>query len=843
MAPVDYYHHLLRNSTPLTVRATPLARAAHALCVGIAIAAAASAASQSAWAQTNAPGAAAAQATTRSYDIPAGPLGRTLSRYAGAAGVTLSFEPALTEGLRSPGLQGSVAAVEEGFARLLVGSGLEAVPRSGGGYTLRRGAPAPAPAAAGRTSSSSTDTQLPTVRVAAEREAAWGPVEGYRATRGAGATKMDVPVLETPQQVSTIGAAQIRDQAISSVAEAVRYSAGVRPADYGITDDDVSIRGFYLTGTGLYRDGMRLIHNGFMTNLEPYGLERLEVVHGPASVLYGQSAPGGLVNAVTKRPRAGMQREVGLELGSHDRRQVTADIGGAFNDQGTVFGRLTVLKREAGTQWDDLRNDRTYIAPAITLQGDRTTLTLLAHHQQDDTGYIIPYYRNTPAGPASETINVNGPGSGHHKEAWSLGYLLEHSFSDHLSLRHNLRYLDGSNHRLEMRNRGLLADQRSMARLAMVRPDAEKTLVIDTHVEARLKSGDVSHQILAGIDYYHSKLDWRIHSLNDAVAPIDLVNPVYVQPDWGNNFLSDRALARNTQVGLYLQDQIKLGERWVVSLGGRYDTARIDTKYDARLTGNTAFTTTVVDRRDNAFTGRAGAIYLAPNGLAPYVSFNTAFQPPLTTVTAVDANGTPYEPETARQAEVGVRYAPQGAGYTLSAAVFDLRKRNVRTPSTINPRFDVQTGEVRSRGLELQGTGDVGGGFSVIGAYTYLNAKVTRSNNALEVGERPGATPEHVASLWGKYQRGPLELGLGMRHISATVGELRVATGPIPTNDGYTLFDAMAAYDVGAWRLSLNVTNLGDKRYRTQCNTFRGGAEFCALGFGREVKVAASYRF
>lgn len=843
MAPVDH-HHLLRSSssTPLTARATPLARAAHALCVGIAIAAAASAKPPSAWAQTNAPGAAAAQATTRSYDIPAGPLGPTLSRYAGAAGVTLSFEPSLTEGLRSPGLQGSVAAVEEGFARLLVGSGLEAVPRSGGGYTLRRGAPAPAPAA-GRTSSSSTDTQLPTVRVAAEREAAWGPVEGYRATRGAGATKMDVPVLETPQQVSTIGAAQIRDQAISSVAEAVRYSAGVRPADYGITDDDVSIRGFYLTGTGLYRDGMRLIHNGFMTNLEPYGLERLEVVHGPASVLYGQSAPGGLVNAVTKRPRAGMQREVGLELGSHDRRQVTADIGGAFNDQGTVLGRLTVLKREAGTQWDDLRNDRTYIAPAITLQGDRTTLTLLAHHQQDDTGYIIPYYRNTPAGPASETINVNGPGSGHHKEAWSLGYLLEHSFNDHLSLRHNLRYLDGSNHRLEMRNRGLLADQRSMARLAMVRPDAEKTLVIDTHVEARLKSGDVSHQILAGIDYYHSKLDWRIHSLNGAVAPIDLVNPVYVQPAWGNNYLSDRALARNTQVGLYLQDQIKLGERWVFSLGGRYDTARIDTKYDARLTGDAPFATTVVDRRDNAFTGRAGAIYLAPNGLAPYVSFNTAFQPPLTTVTAVDANGTPYEPETARQAEVGVRYAPQGAGYTLSAAVFDLRKRNVRTPSTINPRFDVQTGEVRSRGLELQGTGDVGGGFSVIGAYTYLNAKVTRSNNVLEVGERPGATPEHVASLWGKYQRGPLELGLGMRHISATVGELRVATGPIPTNDGYTLFDAMAAYDVGAWRLSLNVTNLGDKRYRTQCNTFRGGAEFCALGFGREVKVAAAYRF
>ncbi|MFN3885505.1 MAG: TonB-dependent siderophore receptor [Aquabacterium sp.] len=836
---------LHRHSRPVSRACRPALPRAHALSIAVRAAlvcaslAGVAAMPPSAHAQGSASPASTSD-EVRHFDIAAGPLEAAIARFARTAGINVSYPAELLAGRTTRGLVGQ-HSISTGFRALLAGSGLEPVVQPGGGYSLRKAAP---DATGGAPVSA---TSMPEVRISASTartpETAWGPVDGYRATRSASATKMDVPLLETPQQVSTIGSAQIRDQAVASVSEAVRYSAGVRPADYGITDDDVAVRGFYLTGTGLYRDGMRLIHNGFMANLEPYGLERLEVVHGPASVLYGQSAPGGLINAVTKRPRADMLHEVGIELGSHGRRQATVDVGGALNEQGTLLGRFTALHRTAGTQWDHLRADRSYVAPALTLKGNRTTLTILSHFQEDKTGYVIPYYRNTPFGPSAEDINVNGPGSGHHKKTASIGYLLEHAFNDDLTLRHHLRYLDGENTRLEMRNRGLLADQRSMARLAMVRPDAEKTLVVDTHLETRLRHGQVSHQVLAGVDLYRSKLDWRIYSLNGAVAPIDLVNPVYVQPDWNDNYLSDRALAKNTQLGVYAQDQIKFGEQWVLSLGGRYDTARIDTDYLARASSAAPFATTRVDRRDDAWTGRAGLIHLAEGGLAPYISVSTSFQPPLTTVTAVDANGNPYEPERARQAEVGVRYAPPEAGYTVSAALFDLRKRNVRTPSTLNPRFDVQTGEVRSRGLELQGSGELGGGFSVIGAYTYLDAEVTRSNNALDLGERPGATPRHVASLWGKHKQGPLELALGARHISATPGELRATTAPLPMNDGYTLFDAMAAYHLGAWRLSLNVSNLADKQHKTQCNTFRGGAQFCALGFGREVRAAATYRF
>lgn len=769
-------------------------------------------------------------------DIPPGPLGGALNRYARELGLTLSFDPAVVAGKTTAGLRG-LHTVQAGFATLLAGSGLQAVPQ-GGGYGLRA-----VPASAADSAAGETPASLREIRVQGERESADGAVQGYRAERSASASKMDLPRVETPQTVSVIGAPQMRDQAVASVNEAVRYTAGVRAYDHGITDDDVAVRGFYLTGTGLYRDGMRLIQNGFMSNLEPYGLERLEVVHGPAAVMYGQSAPGGLINAVTKRPRAGMRQEVGVELGSHDRRQLTADIGGALNSSGTVLGRLTVLKREAGTQWRYLDDDRTYIAPALSLVGDRTRLTLLAQYQESRGGFITPYYRITPFGPSAADINVNGPGSFHEKRGATLGYLFEHSFNDALTLRHNLRYLDGKNTRHEMRNRGLAPDKRSITRLAMVRPDAEKTWVADTQLEARFNTGALKHQLVGGVDLYRSTLDWRIHSLNGRVANLDLIEPQYIEPAWGDTFLSDRALAKNAQVGFYLQDQIKFDERWVLSLGLRRDRARIDTTYDARATATAPFSQTRMRRTDSATTGRAGLVYLAPNGLAPYLSYSTAFQPPLSTSTDRDADGRPYQPETARQWEAGLRYAPTDAGYMLSAAVFDLRKQNVRTPNALDPRRETQTGEVRSRGLELQAEGDLGAGFSVIGAYTYLDAEITRSNRRHELGGRPAATPEHVASLWGKYKRQGWELGLGLRAISSAPGDLPQDGAATPRNDGYTLVDALVAYDQGPWRFALNVANLADRKYSTQCNVMRGGASFCARGFGRDVRVSAAYRF
>ncbi|MCB5184807.1 TonB-dependent siderophore receptor [Methylobacillus gramineus] len=766
--------------------------------------------------------------------INAGSLDQALRAFGTQTGILISVNAALTNNLTSQGLKGEYT-VTEAFNLLLAGTGLAPTRKDGSQtYTLQK---IPAEKLEKHSSQS-----LPEVNVVSTRENAWGPIDGYVARKSASASKMDTNLKETPQIVSVIGAEQIRDQAISSVTEAVRYSAGVRAWDYATTDDDIAVRGFYLTGTGLYRDGMRLIHNGFMSNIEPYGMEKLEVVHGPASVLYGQAAPGGLLNAVTKRPRADMRNEVGIELGSFGRKQAKLDVGGQLDQDGHVLARLTVLQRESGTQWKYQDNDRLYIAPSLTFQNESTRLTLLAQYQQDDLGFVIPYYRHTPTGKSKDNININGPHSGHKKESASFGYLFEHDFNETFSVRHNLRYLDGSNDRREMRNRGLRADGRSVTRLAMYRPDSEQTWVVDNQVEARFNTGSISHKTIIGLDYYRSKLNLPIYSLNGAVAPLDLLTPGYEVPDWGNNFLSDDTRAENLQIGYYLQDQIHFGKHWVLSLGARYDNADTDSLYRVRANANAPLTTTRHQRSDHDLTGRIGLIYLADNGLAPYISYNTSFQPPISTTTTVDYYGNVFEPEKGKQLELGLRYMPDGAPYSITAAVYELTKTNVRTISPLDSRREVQTGEVRSRGFELEGAANLGSGYSMLGSYTFIDTEIIKSNQPWEVGSAFAAAPRHVASIWGKYQQGSFSAGLGVRHVGTALGALPLEGIETPKNDRYTLLDAMAAYDFSHhWRLAVNASNLTDKEYLTQCNNVRGTGEFCILGYGRDIRASVTY--
>lgn len=765
------------------------------------------------------------------FNIAPGPLDQALRQFGMQAGIMISVNAELTQQLSSPGLKGEFS-LPQAFGKLLEGTGLSAINKDGT-YSLQKTPQQKLERSSGQS--------LPEVNVISQREHAWGLTDGYIARKSASASKMNTDLKETPQIVSVIGSDQIRDQAISSVTEAVRYSAGVRAWDYATTDDDIAVRGFYLTGTGLYRDGMRLIHNGFMSNIEPYGMERLEIVHGPASVLYGQAAPGGLLNAVTKRPRADMRNEVGIELGSFGRKQAKLDVGGQLDQDGHVLARLTVLQRESGTQWKYQDNDRLYIAPSLTLQNENTRLTLLAQYQQDDLGFVIPYYRQTTQGRAKDNINVNGPHSGHDKESASLGYLFEHDFNQTFTVRHNLRYMDGSNTRRETRNRGLRPDGVNITRWGYYRPDSEQTWVVDNQLEARFATGAVSHKAIVGLDYYRSKLHLPLYAVNN-VLPLNLANPAYDVLNWKDNYLEDNTRAENRQFGYYLQDQINFGQRWVLSLGARYDETDIDTRYSTRGSASAAFTNSRLKRNDYALTGRAGLIYIADNGWAPYISYNTSFQPPISSTFTVDAYGQPFQPEKGKQYEIGVRYMPDGAPYSFTAAIYELTKTNVRTPSLQNTAREVQTGEVRSRGLELEGAARLGEHYSLLGSYTYLDSEITKSNQAWEVGSAFAAAPKHVASLWGKYQLGKLSLGLGLRHVGTALGALPLNGIATPKNDRYTLLDAMAAYDFSQhWRLAVNASNLTDREYLTQCNNIRGTGEFCILGYGRDVRAALTY--
>ncbi|WP_197053856.1 TonB-dependent siderophore receptor [Chitinibacter sp. ZOR0017] len=780
-------------------------------------------------------------------DIPAGPLAPALTRYAQQQGLHLSVDAALLAGKTTAGLHGEVAP-RAGLQQLIQDAELDIVEDSYGNLSLRARPLVTLPVV-NVTSirplavvASAGAVTLPTVEVKANSESATGPVAGYVARKTGSAGKSEQDVTETVQGVAIITRDQLQDQAAQSVSEATRYTAGVRPFDSALTDDDVVVRGFNLTGAGLYRDGMRYVHNGFMANLEMYGLERLEIIKGPASVTYGQSAPGGIVNAVSKRPHAQQQNEVQLTAGSHQLWQGAVDVGGQLSSDGSTLFRLTALAREANTQWDYLENNRLYVAPAISWQNERSKLTLLAQYQRDDSGFIAPYYLETKAGPSKNSLNVAGPGSGHHKESWSFTAEGEHQLQPGLTLRAKARYMDGENQRYEIRNRGLASDGRSINRLGMVRPDDEQSWSGDLHLESQFATGALQHTLTSGVDYYDSTLNLRIFSLNGKVAPLDLVQPAYSAPNWQDNYLTDHYIAQQQQTGLYLQDQIRLGN-WLFSLGGRYDRVKTDTDYDARLTAKDAFKRSTFRRDDEAFTGRAGVVYQHASGLSPYASFSTSFQPVLSTTTAVDAYGAPFQPETGRQLEAGVRYAPAGLNALLTASYFDLTKRNVRTQSTENPRLEVQTGEIRSRGLELEAKGEVLPNFNLIANYAFIDAEVTRSNRPGEAGGSPAYVPKHNASVWGKYSWAGWELGAGLRHVRDIPGDVRQANGQQPMDDNYTVVDALLAYQFKQWRAALNVSNLFDHEYRSQCSVQRGGQTFCTIGYGRDVRASVSYRW
>lgn len=286
-------------------------------------------------------------------------------------------------------------------------------------------------------------TKLDEIVVTADKGNPQGPDEGYKAERSLTATKTDTPLSETPRSVSVVTREQIRDQGAQTLNDILEYVPGISSAGYPAGDalagDIFYIRGMNQRdyGYGTYRDGLRVQPNAYSTSAEPFGLERVEVFKGPTSVLYGENVPGGLVNLVSKRPTAEAQGEVNLSYGSHDRKQVSADLSGALVDDGRVRGRLVFLKRSSGTQTDSVPDDRFYIAPSLAIDlTDKDTLTILTQYQKDNTeiqlglpaaGTLLEH----PNGELDTDTNLGHPDwDGFDREFWTLGYEYEHRFND-----------------------------------------------------------------------------------------------------------------------------------------------------------------------------------------------------------------------------------------------------------------------------------------------------------------------------------------------------------------------------------------------------------------------------
>lgn len=765
------------------------------------------------------PAVAQTASATPAFDIPAGPLGQALDRFARVAGVNLTYDAKAVEGRDTRGLAGAFD-VDTGLRILLQGTGLAAV-RAAGGFTLEA-----APASTGGPAT----LEPVRVRAAVEADPAIGPVKGYVARESASATKTGTPLREIPQSISVIGRPEMEARGAANSSDPLLYTPGLLPVLYGADDRmssgdaGVTSRGFD-SAAGNYLDGLRQPKSATSWSYprtEVYGLERVEVLRGPASTAFGQGDVGGVISRVSKRPDAQAPREIELQLGNFDRRQFAIDVGGAVGSDDAVQWRLVgvSLEHEPQVQYPNFRPEsieRFYIAPSLAFRFDAdTTLTLLGSG-----------LRQSGPDVAWEYVNDNGQRSGvligepsyAHYEArqWDAGWQFAHRLSPDWQVKQNLRTSSVSVPDMTLIDGGYgRADPATgeLTRGASLLSETMRYTVVDTQLHGRVTTGPVSHQLLFGLDW--TRVESDIQAASTAAPSLNIRNPVY-GVGISRPTLADRntdASSRQRLLGLYVQDQVRFTPEWLLTVGGRQDWVDGDVS-------------------EQAFTGRVGLTWLLPSGLAPYVSWGQSFLP----TPGADAEGRAFEPTRGTQYELGVKYQPADAPVLLTAAVYDLTKRNVVTYDPVS--FDArQVGEVRSRGLELEAKASLARGLDLSVAYTLNDIENTADSNAALVGKRPTLIPKHLAAAWLDYtvQGGDLAGlggGLGARYTGSRYGNGMNTV----ENPSVTLVDAAAHYTTGPWRLSLNAQNLFDR----DNGVYGYGVYY--QGLRRTVTASARYRF
>jgi iron complex outermembrane recepter protein len=675
---------------------------------------------------------------------------------------------------------------------------------------------------------------------------------GYVADNSGSATKTDTPILETPQSISVVTRQQLDDQQPQSLNEALRYSPGVVPETEGTASNfwsgsSLQLRGFT---PAVYLDGLQ---DDATSNdlLDPYFYQSVEVLSGPASVLYGQGSPGGIVNVTSKMPTATPLHEVTFGIGNYDHYQAGFDFGGALDQSGQWLYRLTGLGATQDTQTSWIKRKRIGIAPAVTWHPDEnTSLTLLTSYTYNpaigDYSYV-PASGTVlwnPKGKISSDFSPGDPNFNKTEQRIAMiGYQFQHRFDDIWEFQQNVRFTSNRNNDDMIWPESLAADDESLSRYAWIRRERSRSYLADNRLKAQFDLGPLQNTLLMGVQWSRVLEDWGWGS-NFDLPPINVFHPVYgvaiPAPD-PNDLSTEKNWAKQT--GVYLQDQISLNH-WRFLFGVRQDWV------DEKQTSNLA-SFNVSNQPDDKLTWRTGVVYLFDNGLAPYASYSTSFQPQFGDITA---SGAAAVPTTGQQYEVGLKYQPMNSNSLLTLALYNLTEQNVPEADPLNPGFVVQAGEIRSRGVELSDRISLTDSFNLIASYAFTDSRYTRSDltavgaygvAAAVQGKYQYGVPRNAASLWADYTlHGSVLNGLGfsggVRYVGYTYGD-SANSFRVPA---FTLLDAAAHYDVGAidpalhgLKLRLNVANLLDKSYVAACT----GVTSCNFGVRRTIYASATY--
>lgn len=588
------------------------------------------------------------------------------------------------------------------------------------------------------------------------------------------------------------------------------------------TYDYLIIRGFAADGQSQnnYLNGLKMQGNFYNDAvIDPYMLERAEIMRGPVSVLYGKSSPGGLLNMVSKRPTTEPLKEVQFKAGTDSLFQTGFDFSDALDDDGVYSYRLTGLARSANAQQKGSEEQRYAIAPAFTWRpDDKTNFTFLSYFQNEpETGYYgwLPKEGTVEPLPNGKRLptdfNEGAKNNTYSRNEKMIGYSFDHEFNDTFTVRQNLRFAQNKVSQKSVYGYGMCSDPlytkdqealkaspclsipqsqwgHTLTRQYVIDNEKLENFSVDTQLQSKFATGSVGHTLLTGVDFMRMRNDidsWFGYA--GSVAPSDIYNLDRSDFDFGahpNPSGPYRVLLKQKQTGLYVQDQAQW-DKVLVTLGGRYDWA--DQSSFNRDYGNKS------ERDDKEFTWRGGVNYLFDNGVTPYFSYSESFEP----ASQTDANGDLFAPSKGKQYEVGVKYVPEDRPIVVTGALYQLTKTNNLMADPNGSLFSVEGGEIRARGVELEAKAALSASVNVVGSYTYTDAEYT--TDTTYKGNTPAQVPKHMASLWADYTffDGPLSgltLGTGGRYTGSSYGD--------PANSfkvgSYTVVDALVRYDLAS---------------------------------------------
>jgi iron complex outermembrane receptor protein len=643
-----------------------------------------------------------------------------------------------------------------------------------------------------------------------------GEQDRYLTPDATSGTRTDTPIRDIPASIQVIPKQVIEDQQIIRAEEALRNVSGVTFDNNGEgTGNSISVRGF--SRTPILTNGFRQYGFSGRTASEVLPdtatIEQIEVLKGPASILYGETQPGGVINVVTKKPLPNPFFAAEFQAGSYGLLRPSLDISGPLNSDGSVLYRLNAAyEHKEGFRDFDQEFNRLVVAPTVTFKlGSSTDLTVLLEYLDDKQP--IDFGRIAVGDRVLETPRnriFGEPDDFNKNEFLTVGYDLEHRFSDNWKLRNSFRFLDRyTQQRFTTFPFSYDAATGNATRFYGGFEIDVQEYSLQTNLVGKFATGSVKHTLLFGVDLNRTD-ETQLGTIGFLTpVPLNIFNPVYgvvPRPNFEDIPIAFNQGVETDRLGVYLQDQISLTDNLKLLAGIRYDSVN-------RKIGNlfTFFNPTnlEINQVDDAFTPRVGIVYQPIPEVSLYGSYSRSFTPN----SGTSATGSLLKPEEGEGYEVGIKADLFGGGLSATLAYFDITKQNVATADPNNLFFSIATGEQRSRGVELDAVGRILPGWNIIAAYAYTDGEVTK-DNTIPIGNRLVGVPQHSASLWTTYeiQKGGLQglgFGIGFNYVGDREGDIE---NTFNLGD-YFLANAAVYYRRNNWRVGLNLKNIFDVDY------------------------------